>query len=132
MSANRILEIYLKDLILELKKLKTILEFEDKEISKGMLDILAITNPAKDIILNSINNYYITTNSWLERQDKIQEEVKQLIKDICFLKEEICIQYQNTYKTLKEIFDQKKTIPKIKFPKNLFDYNIPALVDVKI
>ncbi|WP_421622665.1 hypothetical protein R5397_01620 [Borrelia sp. MN22-0132] len=132
MSTNRILKIYLKDLILELKKLKAILKFENEEINKGMLNILNITNPAKDLILNSINNYYITINSWLEGQEQMQEEIKKLIGDTCLLKEKICVQYQNTHKTLKRIFAQKTTIPKTQFSKTLFKYNNPILVDVKI
>ncbi|AHE62866.1 hypothetical protein [Borrelia parkeri] len=132
MSTNRILKIYLKDLILELKKLKAILEFENEEINKGMLNILNITNPAKDLSLNSINNYYITINSWLEGQEQMQEEIKKLIGDTCFLKEKICIQYHNTHKTLKRLFAQKTTIPKTQFSKTLFKYNNPILIDVKI
>ncbi|AHH12570.1 Hypothetical protein BHO_0060300 [Borrelia hermsii YBT] len=132
MSANRILKIYLKDLILELKKLKAILEFENEEINKGILDALNITNPAKDLILNSIKNYYVTINSWLKGQDQIQEDVRKSIEDTCLLKEKICIQYQNTCKTLKELFVQKTTIPKTQFSKGLFNYNNPIIVDVKI
>ncbi|AHH09380.1 Hypothetical protein BPA_0107700 [Borrelia parkeri SLO] len=97
-----------------------------------MLNILNTTNPAKDLSLNSINNYYITINSWLEGQEQMQEEIKKLIGDTCFLKEKICIQYHNTHKTLKSLFAQKTTIPKTQFSKTLFKYNNPILIDIKI
>ncbi|AHH10732.1 hypothetical protein bcCo53_000548 [Borrelia coriaceae] len=132
MSTNKILKTYLKDLILELKKLKAILEFENKEINKGMLNILNTTNPAKDLILNSINNYYVTINSWLEGEQKIQEEIKKLINDTRILNEQVCIQYNNICKTLKGLLDKKSTIPKVQFSKSFFNYNNPILIDVKI
>ncbi|ASQ29312.1 hypothetical protein CDQ96_02725 [Borrelia miyamotoi] len=131
MSVDEILKIYLKDLILELKELKTILELENQEIKKEV-NILNITNPRKALIVNSINNYYITINSWIKGQNQIQEEIEKLITETNLLKEKICIQYQNTCKALKELFDQKTTIPKIQFPKNLFSYNNSISVDVKI
>ncbi|ETZ18693.1 hypothetical protein BDCR2A_00666 [Borrelia duttonii CR2A] len=46
-NTNVILKKYLQDLILELKKLKAILEFENTKITQGIIDILEITNPKK-------------------------------------------------------------------------------------
>ncbi|MCZ6925715.1 MAG: hypothetical protein O7D30_10840, partial [Rickettsia endosymbiont of Ixodes persulcatus] len=112
-------------------ELKTILELENQEIKKEV-NILNITNPRKALIVNSINNYYITINSWIKGQNQIQEEIEKLITETNLLKEKICIQYQNTCKVLKELFDQKTTTPKIQFPKNLFSYNNSISVDVKI
>ncbi|WP_246040036.1 hypothetical protein [Borrelia crocidurae] len=88
-NTNVILKKYLQDLILELKKLKAILEFENTKITQGIIDILEITNPKKDLIVNSINNYYTTINSWLKTQEQIQEEINKLIKDTLSLKEMI-------------------------------------------
>ncbi|WP_024653489.1 hypothetical protein [Borrelia persica] len=131
-NTNIILKTYLQDLILELRKLKSILEFENEKITKGIINILEITNPEKDLKLNSINNYYATINSWLSKQEDIHGEIKQLIKNASSLKEMICIQYQNTYKTLKTIFNQKKIIPKIQFPKSPFNHQESILIDVTI
>ncbi|BCR21969.1 hypothetical protein [Borrelia sp. HM] len=131
MSVNRTLKIYLQELIFELNNLKTILEFENQEIKKEV-NILNITNPRKDLIINSINNYYITINSWLKKNYQKQEEIEKLIAETNLLKEIICIQYQNICKTLQNLFDQKTTIPKIQFPQNLFSYTRTIAVDVKI
>ncbi|WP_024654817.1 hypothetical protein [Borrelia hispanica] len=131
-NTNIILKKYLQDLILELKKLKAILEFENTKITQGIIDILEITNPKKDLILNSINNYYTTINSWLTKQEQIQEEIKKLIKDTLSLKEIIHTQYKNTDKILKKIFAKKKAIPKIQFFKSSFNYKEPILLDVII
>ena len=40
--------------------------------------------------------------------------------------------YQNSHKTMKELYEEKSTIPKVTFSKYLFKYNNPILVDVKI
>ncbi|QMU99315.1 hypothetical protein F0310_02710 [Borrelia sp. A-FGy1] len=132
MSVNHILKKYLKDLILEFKKLKTILEFENETFNKEITKVLNFTNPRKDLILNSINNYYTTINSWLEIQDQTHKEVETLIENINLIKEEIYIIYQNSRKTMKEIYKEKSTIPKVRFSQYLFEYNNPILVDVKI
>ena len=131
MSVERILKIYLQELIFELKNLKAILEFENQEI-KQKVNILNITNPRKDLIINSINNYYITINSWVEKSSQKQEEIENLIAEINILKETIYIQYQNICKTLQDLFEQRTTIPKIQFPQNFFSYTSPIAVDVKI
>ncbi|AWG42916.1 hypothetical protein CR532_02875 [Candidatus Borreliella tachyglossi] len=132
MSASQILNKYLSDLILELEKLKTILEFENEKINQGLIDILNLTNPQKELILNSIKNYYLTINSWLKIQGQIQEESEKLIEDATYLRGEICNIYQNEYTNLIALFEQKSRRPKIKFSKSLFKYNNPTLVDVKI
>ncbi|ACH94783.1 hypothetical protein ACE4V3_01530 [Borrelia recurrentis] len=131
-NTNVILKKYLQDLILELKKLKAILEFENTKITQGIIDILEITNPKKDLIVNSINNYYTTINSWLKTQEQIQEEINKLIKYALSLKKMIYTQYENTYKMLKKIFAQKKAIPKIQFFKSSFNHKEPILLDVII
>ncbi|WP_229089076.1 hypothetical protein [Borrelia sp. BU AG58] len=118
--------------MLELKKLRAILVFESESVNKGAIGVLNFTNPRKDLISSSISNYYITISAWLGAQDRPQKEVETLIEDINLLKEEICIMYQNSYKTMKGLYEQKSTIPKANFSRRLFKHNNPILVDVKI
>ncbi|WKC58100.1 hypothetical protein [Borrelia sp. P9F1] len=126
------LERYLQGLVIEFKKLKAILEFENESIDRGVISILDFTNPRKDLILASISGYYITISSWLEGQDRTKKEIETLIEEVNFLKEEMCVMYQNSYKTMRELYEQKSTIPKTIFSKYPFRDNNPVLVDVKI
>ncbi|UGQ16224.1 hypothetical protein [Borrelia sp. RT5S] len=132
MSVNQMLEKYLQDLALELKKLKALLEFESENVNKGMISTLNFTNPRKDLILASISGYYTTISSWLEGRNDTRKEVEALIEDINSLREEICMLYQNSYRTMKELYERKSTIPKATFSKYLFKQNNPILVDIKI
>ncbi|EEH32796.1 conserved hypothetical protein [Borreliella burgdorferi 29805] len=132
MSANEILKKYFSNLLLELKELKLILTIESNELQKEEIEILNITNPKKDLILESIKNYYKTINAWLKFKNQKLDNFDCLIKEINLLKEEIYIKYQIYCKILQQIANAKRKIPKIKKQQNLVVNNSPIMLDIKI
>ncbi|MDO7272260.1 hypothetical protein [Borreliella burgdorferi] len=132
MSANEILKKYFSNLLLELKELKLILTIESNELQKEEIEILNITNPKKDLILESIKNYYKTINAWLKFKNQKLDNFDYLIKEINLLKEEIYIKYQIYCKILQQIANAKRKIPKIKKQQNLVVNNSPIMLDIKI
>ncbi|AJA90350.1 hypothetical protein OY14_02715 [Borreliella chilensis] len=133
MSANAILKKYFRNLLLELKELKSILIIESDKLQKGEIKILNVTNPKKDLILESIKSYYKTINAWLKSQNQKLDNFDHLIKDINLLKAEIYIKYQICYKLLEQMLNTKSKIPKIKKLQNLIPTNnSPVMLDIKI
>ncbi|ADQ29467.1 hypothetical protein [Borreliella burgdorferi] len=132
MSANEILKKYFSNLLLELKELKLILTIESNELQREEIEILNITNPKKDLILESIKNYYKTINAWLKFKNQKLDNFDYLIKEINLLKEEIYIKYQIYCKILQQIANAKRKIPKIKKQQNLVVNNSPIMLDIKI
>ncbi len=130
MSVNEILKKYFSNLLLELKELKLILTIESNELQREEIKILNITNPKKDLILESIKSYYKTINAWLKSsKNQKLDNFDHLIKEINLLKEEIYIKYQICYKLLQKIVNSKRKIPKIKKQSKLhyskqFTYNV--------
>ncbi len=104
MSVNEILKKYFSNLLLELKELKLILTIESNELQREEIKILNITNPKKDLILESIKSYYKTINAWLKSsKNQKLDNFDHLIKEINLLKEEIYIKYQICYKLLQKL-----------------------------
>ncbi|WKC81762.1 hypothetical protein [Borreliella tanukii] len=133
MSANEILKKYFSNLLLELKELKLILTIESNELQREEIGILNITNPKKDLILESITNYYKTINAWLKSKNQKLDNFDYLIKEINLLKEEIYIKYQICSKILQQIVNAKRKIPKIKKHQNRITVsNSPIMLDIKI
>ncbi|WNY62993.1 hypothetical protein RAC47_02720 [Borreliella carolinensis] len=132
MSANEILKKYFSNLLLELKELKLILTIESDELQREEIRILNITNPKKDLILESIKNYYKTINAWLKSKNQKLDNFEYLIKEINLLKEEIYIKYQICCEILQQIANTKRKIPKIKKHQNLAANNFPIMLDIKI
>ncbi|AIJ29899.1 hypothetical protein [Borreliella valaisiana] len=133
MSANEILKKYFSNLLLELKELKLLLTIESDELQKEEIRILNVTNPKKDLILESITNYYKTINAWLKYKNQKLDNFDYLIKEINLLKEEIYIKYQTCSKILQQIINAKRKIPKIKKHQNpITVHNSPIMLDIKI
>ncbi|WP_424632564.1 hypothetical protein [Borreliella lusitaniae] len=133
MSANEILKKYFSNLLLELKELKSILIIESNELQREDIRILNVTNPKKDLILESINNYYKTINAWLKNPNQKLDNFNYLIKEINLLKEEIYIKYQICYKLLQQIANTKRKIPKFKKHQNRITVSsLPIMLDIKI
>ncbi|AFU74842.1 hypothetical protein [Borreliella afzelii] len=136
MSANEILKKYFSNLLLELKELKLILTIESVELQKEEVRILNVTNPKKDLILESIKSYYKTINAWLKSSKNHKlDNFEYLIKEINLLKEEIYIKYQICYKLLQQIVNTKRKIPKIKKHQNhitVSNLPITIMLDIKI
>ncbi|SCW28058.1 hypothetical protein [Borreliella japonica] len=133
MSANEILKKYLSNLLLELKELKLVLIIESDELQREEIRILNVTNPKKDLILESIKNYYKTINAWLKSKNQKLDDFNHLIKEINLIKEEIYIKYQICYKILQRIINAKRKIPKIKKHQNsITTNNSPMMLDIKI
>ncbi len=127
MSANEILKKYFSNLLLELKELKLILTIESVELQKEEVRILNVTNPKKDLILESIKSYYKTINAWLKSSKNRKLDN--------LLKEEIYIKYQICYKLLQQIVNIKRKIPKIKKHQNhitVSNLPITIMLDIKI
>ncbi len=93
-----------------------------------------ITNPKKDLILESIKSYYKTINAWLKSSKNQKfDNFDHLIKEINLLKEEIYIKYQICYKLLQKIVNSKRKIPKIKKHQScIIANNSPIMLDIKI
>ncbi|WNY69674.1 hypothetical protein [Borreliella andersonii] len=132
MSTNEILRKYFSNLLLELKELKLILTIESNELKKEEIRILNITNPKKDLILESIKNYYKTINAWLKSENQKLDNFDYLIKEINLLKEEIYIKYQTCCEILQKIANAKRKIPKTIKHQNLVVSNSPIMLDIKI
>nr|WP_267505921.1 hypothetical protein [Borreliella garinii] len=134
MSVNEILKKYFNNLLLELKELKLILTIESNELQREEIRILNITNPKKDLILESIKSYYKTINAWLKSsKNQKLDNFDHLIKEINLLKEEIYIKYQICYKLLQKIVNSKRKIPKIKKHQScIIVNNSPIMLDIKI
>ncbi|EEF84260.1 hypothetical protein QIA25_03335 [Borreliella spielmanii] len=134
MSANEILKKYFSNLLLELKELQLVLIIESVELQKEEIEILNVTNPKKDLILESIKNYYKTINAWLKySKNQKLDNFDYLIKEINLLREEIYIKYQICYKLLQQIINVKRKIPKIKKHQNhITVINSPIMLDMKI
>ncbi|WP_187983001.1 hypothetical protein [Borreliella bavariensis] len=134
MSVNEILKKYFSNLLLELKELKLILTIESNELQIEEIRILNITNPKKDLILESIKSYYKTINAWLKpSKNQKLDNFDHLIKEINLLKEEIYIKYQICYKQLQKIVNSKRKIPKIKKHQSCITVsNSPIMLDIKI
>ncbi|WP_215539420.1 hypothetical protein [Borreliella bavariensis] len=134
MSVNEILKKYFSNLLLELKELQLILIIESNELQKEEIRILKITNPKKDLILESIKSYYKTINAWLKpSKNQKLDNFDHLIKEINLLKEEIYIKYQICYKLLQKIVNSKRKIPKIKKNQSCITVsNSPIMLDIKI
>ncbi|WKC76256.1 hypothetical protein [Borreliella valaisiana] len=133
MSANEILKKYFSNLLLELKELKLVLTIESDELQREEIRILNVTNPKKDLILESITNYYKTINAWLKSKNQKLDNFDYLIKEINLLKEEIYIKYQTCSNVLQQIINAKRKIPKIKKHQNpITVHNSPIMLDIKI
>ncbi|MBB6042536.1 hypothetical protein QIA34_03290 [Borreliella yangtzensis] len=133
MSANEILKKYFSNLLLELKKLKLLLTIESNELQRAEIRILNVTNPKKDLLLESITNYHKTINAWLKSKNQKLDNFESLIKEINLLKEEIYIKYQTCSKLLQQIINAKRKIPKIKKHQNpIIGLNAPIMLDIKI
>ncbi|QFI14658.1 hypothetical protein QIA37_03300 [Borrelia sp. CA_690] len=133
MSANEILKKYFSNLLLELKELKLVLTIESYELQKEEIRILNVTNPKKDLILESIKNYYKTINAWLKSKNQTLDNLDYLIKEINLLKEEIYTKYQICHQLLQQIINTKRKIPKIKKHQNrIATSNLPIMLDIKI
>nr|WP_267509743.1 hypothetical protein [Borreliella garinii] len=134
MSVNEILKKYFSNLLLELKELKLILTIESNELQREEIRILNITNPKKDLILESIKSYYKTINAWLKSsKNQKLDNFDHLIKEINLLKAEIYIKYQICYKLLQKIVNSKRKIPKIKKRQScIIVKNSPIMLDIKI
>ncbi|WKC79009.1 hypothetical protein QIA30_03285 [Borreliella turdi] len=133
MLANEILKKYFNNLLLELKELKLILTIESDKLQREEIRILNVTNPKKDLILESIKNYYKTINAWLKPKNQKLDNFDHLIKEINLLKEEIYIKYQSCYKLLQQIASAKRKISKIKKHQNhITVINTPIMLDIKI
>ncbi|WKC75345.1 hypothetical protein QIA36_03285 [Borreliella yangtzensis] len=133
MSANEILKKYFSNLLLELKELKLVLTIESSELQREEIRILNVTNPKKDLLLESIINYYKTINAWLKSKSQKLDNFESLIKEINLLKEEIYIKYQTCSKLLQQIINAKRKIPKIKKHQNpITVHNAPIMLDIKI
>lgn len=133
MSANEILKKYFSNLLLELKELKLVLTIESSELQREEIRILNVTNPKKDLLLESITNYHKTINAWLKSKNQKLDNFESLIKEINLLKEEIYIKYQTCSKLLQQIINAKRKIPKIKKHQNpITVHNAPIMLDIKI
>ncbi|WPM05785.1 hypothetical protein QIA41_01540 [Borreliella sinica] len=133
MSANEILKKYFNGLLLELKELKLVLAIESAELQRKEIRILNITNPKKDLILESIKSYYKTINAWLKSKNQKLDNLDYLIKEINLAKEEIYIKYQVCCEILQQTINAKRKIPKIKKNQNrIVTNNLPIMLDIKI
>lgn len=99
--------------------MKLILTIESNELQREEIEILSITNPKKDLILESIKNYYKTINAWLKFKNQKLDNFDYLIKEINLLKEEIYIKYQICCEILQQIANAKRKFQKLKSSKTL-------------
>ncbi len=108
---------------------------ESNELQREEIRILNITNPKKDLILESIKSYYKTINAWLKSsKNQKLDNFDHLIKEINLLKEEIYIKYQICYKLLQKIvkFKKEKSQKIKKHQSCIIVNNSPIMLDIKI